>query len=187
MTAEVVDKRARLVQTAAKLVYEQGFRKTTLADIAAAAGVPTGNVYYYFKTKDDIGVAVLERRLAELHRALEFCNQASSPKERLLAFVQMTVHNREQVSLGGCPIGTLCAELQKEGGLLAEQSRPLFAELWSWMEGQFRDLGKDAAARALSLHLLCLLQGASLLANTLRDPKLLVLESEQIESWMQTL
>ena len=44
-------KRERLIAAAAQRIYEQGVEKTTLADIAAAAGVPLGNVYYYFKTK----------------------------------------------------------------------------------------------------------------------------------------
>jgi AcrR family transcriptional regulator len=48
------DKRARLIQTAAGLSYQRGFRETTLADIAEAARVPLGNVYYYFKTKEEL-------------------------------------------------------------------------------------------------------------------------------------
>jgi AcrR family transcriptional regulator len=187
MTAEMLDKRSRLVQTAVKLVYEQGFRKTTLADIAAEAGVPPGNVYYYFKTKDEIGVAVLEQRLAELHTVREICDQAGSPKARLHAFIQMTFDNREQVSLGGCPIGALCAEMQREGSALAAQARPLFAALLSWMETQFRGLDKGEASRGLALHLVSALQGISLLANTFRDPKLIALEAEYLKAWIRTL
>ena len=47
------DKRERLVQAADKLIYEQTFHTTTLANIAKLAEVPLGNVYYYFKTKED--------------------------------------------------------------------------------------------------------------------------------------
>ena len=43
------DKRTRLVETAMKLAYRDGFRESSLADIANAAHVPVGNVYYYFK------------------------------------------------------------------------------------------------------------------------------------------
>jgi TetR/AcrR family transcriptional repressor of nem operon len=43
-------KRERLVAAATKMLHEQGVEKTTLADTAAAADVPLGNVYYYFKT-----------------------------------------------------------------------------------------------------------------------------------------
>ena len=53
-------KRARLVAAACQLVHQQGVESTTLADIAQAGGVPLGNVYYYFKTKNDIVRAVVE-------------------------------------------------------------------------------------------------------------------------------
>src|SRR5246127_4180135 len=80
------DKRSRLIRTAVKLAYRYGFRETSLADIAQAAKVPVGNVYYYFKTKDEIGEAIVEQRLLELRTLQEQWNQKNSPKERLQAF-----------------------------------------------------------------------------------------------------
>ena len=59
------DKRTRLIETATKLAYGRGFRQTSLADIAEAARVPVGNVYYYFKTKEELAEAVVERLLEE--------------------------------------------------------------------------------------------------------------------------
>ena len=59
-------KRDRLIDAASQLFYEQGVERTTIADIAAAADVPAGNVYYYFKTKDDIVDAVVSMRIGEI-------------------------------------------------------------------------------------------------------------------------
>jgi AcrR family transcriptional regulator len=42
----VPDKRQRLVEGARRVLHQQGVEKTTLADIAHAADVPVGNVYY---------------------------------------------------------------------------------------------------------------------------------------------
>ncbi len=53
-------KRERLVAAAIQLLHQQGIERTTLADIAKAADVPAGNVYYYFKTKDEVIAAVIE-------------------------------------------------------------------------------------------------------------------------------
>ncbi len=61
-----IDSRSRLVSAAVGLAYQNGFAATSLADIAREAEVPLGNVYYYFKTKDEIGEAIVERRLAQL-------------------------------------------------------------------------------------------------------------------------
>ena len=60
-------KRARLVEAAVNLAYRQGYTRTTIADIAKESGVPLGNVYYYFKTKDDIATAILDRLLHHSH------------------------------------------------------------------------------------------------------------------------
>ena len=46
------EKRQRLIETATQVMYQQGTHRTTLADVAQASGVPLGNIYYYFKTKD---------------------------------------------------------------------------------------------------------------------------------------
>ena len=59
------DKRVRLIEAAKVLIHQKGFNQTTLADIAQEADVPLGNVYYYFKTKEAIGDAVIDRRALE--------------------------------------------------------------------------------------------------------------------------
>ena len=62
-----------------KLAYRNGFRETSLADIAEAAHVPVGNVYYYFKTKEELGEAVVERRLLEFQALRDQWDRAGSP------------------------------------------------------------------------------------------------------------
>src|ERR1700736_6642540 len=92
------DKRTRLIETATKLAYGRGFRETSLADIAEAARVPVGNVYYYFKTQEELDEAVVERRLAEFRAFREEMDRLSSPKERLFAFVESIHRNRKQLA-----------------------------------------------------------------------------------------
>src|SRR5260370_8365711 len=112
------DKRARLIETAARLSYQRGFRETTLADIAETARVPVGNVYYYFKTKEELAEAVVERRLEESRAARAEWDRLSSPKERLLAFVGSVQANRGQLARGGFPLGSLCSSCARHGGAL---------------------------------------------------------------------
>src|ERR1700687_5516439 len=107
MAKAQADKRARVIETTMKLAYKHGFRETSLADIAEAAHVPVGNVYYYFKTKDELGEAVVQRRLAQFREFREGMDQLSSPKEQLFAFVDSIHGKREQLARGGCPLGGL--------------------------------------------------------------------------------
>ena len=63
-------KRDRLVLAAVQLLHQQGIERTTLADIAKLADVPAGNVYYYFKTKDEVIAAVVEAHVQQVRAAL---------------------------------------------------------------------------------------------------------------------
>jgi len=117
------DKRTRLIETATKLAYGRGFRETSLADIAEAARVPVGNVYYYFKTKEELAEAVVERRLEEFRAARAEWDRLSSPKERLLAFVGSVQANREQLARGGCPLGGCARSCTRRAALSRRNPR----------------------------------------------------------------
>src|SRR2546427_8327800 len=165
------DKRTRLIETAMKLAYRNGFRETSLADIAEAVRVPVGNVYYYFKTKEELGEAVVERRLAEFRAFREEMDRLSSPKERLFAFVESIHRNREQLASGGCPLGGLCTELHKEGGTLAKRSAALFTEPMRWLEEQFRAVGHEKDSRELAVHFFSAFQGMAAGSVCGHDPR----------------
>src|SRR5262245_38876421 len=174
------DNRARLRQAATDVSYRYGFGATTLADIAKEARVPLGNLYYYFKTKDEIGDAVVELRLARLRTLLQELDKMDSPKDRLCGFVQLKVERREKLARAGCPVGTLCSELHKQGGPVAMRSTAIFAEALAWLEAQFKALGKRADSRGLAVHLLSATQGVSVLAHTFHDPGLIDIESARL-------
>jgi AcrR family transcriptional regulator len=179
--------RARLLAAAEKVTYRHGFGNAVLADIAKAAKVPLGNVYYYFRTKNDIGNAVIELRLSRFRKLLQQLNKADSPKGRLCGFVDIKIKNRETLARSGCPVGTLCSELHKEGGVVARRSTALLAEALAWMEAQFKALGKRSDSRGLAIHLLSATQGVSLLAHTFHDPCLIEIEAERLKQWIRAL
>lgn len=181
------DKRTRIVDTATRLVHENGFNRTSLADIAEMSGVPLGNLYYYFKTKDAIGEALIEKK-AEAHAAIRAKWDAElEPKERIEAFIQASIDGRESLARSGCPIGALCAELHKEPGPLAERAGMLFDAFLKWLETQFRHLGMGAESRDLAFHLVSSLQGASLLANTFHNTRQLTRECNRLKDWVRSL
>jgi TetR/AcrR family transcriptional regulator, transcriptional repressor for nem operon len=181
------DNRVRLVRAAEKMTSRRGFRQTTIAEIAREAQVPLGNVYYYFKTKDEIGDAVLDRLLSEMRAMLESFEAAGSPKDRLCACVDAVVANKTGLSKSGCQVGSLCTELHKEGGALAEKATLLFEEQLRWMEAQFGSIAGGREAPRHALHLLSALQGVSLLAHSFRDPNLVVEEAAELKRWIRAL
>ncbi|MBP6582518.1 MAG: TetR/AcrR family transcriptional regulator [Chromatiaceae bacterium] len=180
-------KRSRLVDTANRLVHEQGFNRTTLADIAKEANVPLGNVYYYFKTKEEIGHAVIDQRASFYAAQMETWNALPDPRKRIQAFIQMVIDAREMLAHSGCPIGSLCQELHKAGGPLADKAASMFTAVLAWLEGQFRLLGKGKEAPDLALHLLSALEGATLLAHSFNSPEPIQRETDRLKAWIKTL
>ena len=181
------DNRTRLLRAAERTTYRYGFGNTAIADIAKEARIPLGNVYYYFKTKDEIGEAIVELRVSRFRKLLQEFDKAGSPKERLCAFVQIKIKNREELARNGCPVGTLCSELRKLGSATAGKSKILLAMALNWMEEQFRELGKSAKSRGLAVHLLSATQGVSVLAHTFHDPGLIEMEAARLKEWIRAL
>jgi AcrR family transcriptional regulator len=60
VTSERPGKRDRLIAGARETIHRQGFKATTIADIAQASDVPVSNVYYYFKSKDELVAAAID-------------------------------------------------------------------------------------------------------------------------------
>ncbi len=177
-------KRERLVAAAAELLHQQGIERTTLADIAKAADVPAGNVYYYFKTKDEVIAAVIESRAQQTKTMLAFIDaHHRSPKSRLKALVREFVARSEIIAQYGCPLGSLCSELDKrtpEPGLAVAELMRVPIE---YAEKQFRSLGRSDA-RDLALDLMAAYEGSALLANTMRDPSLLTGAARRLDRWI---
>ena len=179
-------KRERLVAAARKTIHEQGVEKTTLADIAAAAQVPVGNVYYYFKTKDALVAAVLDGYLDTYGVISAELERQPTPQARLKALIQALTERREVLTAYGCPVGSLSSELDKRDGELQTRAATILGLLIDWSQEQFQALGR-ADARELAVALISAYEGVTLLANTLRDPALISTEAQRLERWIDTL
>ena len=182
------DKRMRLVQAAKTLIHKHGFNLTTLADIAGEANVPLGNVYYYFKTKEAIGLAVIESSIVEWTDRLATWSAEASPMQRLNAFVQYGLDTVDVTARFGCPIGGLCQELGKQGGPLADIAAKLLHDILGWTVEQFKAMGYNQQLSAdYGLNLVSLVQGMYLLTHTFKDPKISMRQTKAIQTWLHSL
>ncbi|MEU7146230.1 TetR/AcrR family transcriptional regulator [Nocardia sp. NPDC046473] len=179
-------KRERLGTAAARVFHEQGVEKTTIADIAHAADVPVGNVYYYFKTKDQLVRAAIGAHEQTLGVLLGLLEQLPTPQDRLKALIGGWVDERETAARYGCPSGTLAAELDKRADGLDRELAGVMRQLVDWVEGQFAAMGR-ADAKELAVALIAAYQGISLLTNTFRDPELMVAEGGRLTRWIDSL
>jgi TetR/AcrR family transcriptional regulator, transcriptional repressor for nem operon len=179
-------KRERLVAGARQVIHQQGVEKTTIADIAYAAGVPVGNVYYYFKTKDELVAAAIEGHAQDVQAVLSSLERHRTPEARLRALVRELMSQRELVADYGCPLGSLCSELDKRTDGLDRTCAQLLRLPIDWAEQQFRLMGRRDA-RHLAVALLASYQGIALLTNTFLDPELMTREGRRLERWIDSL
>jgi AcrR family transcriptional regulator len=184
------DKRERLVAGARDVIHEQGVEKTTIADIAQAADVPVGNVYYYFKTKDELVEAAIDSHARDVRVLLDSLERHRTPQARLKGLVRALTDQRELAARYGCPLGSLCSELDKRTDGLDRSCSELLELPVDWAEQQFRMIGPRPPrrdARDLAVALIASYQGIALLTNTFRDPELMTREARRLERWIDTL
>lgn len=182
------NKRQRLIEAARHLIHRKGFHQTTLADIAQESGVPLGNVYYYFKTKDELAHTVVDIRRQEMREMFcEWEQRQQDPKKRLLLLLDMADEIRESNVNSGCPVGGLCQEMNKSNNqALKQKAGDNLCMMLVWITEQFTLLNHEHA-RDLALHLVTTLQGSILLANTLGDADILKSQIIRLRHWLDQL
>ena len=183
--------RQRIVDAADHLFYSRGYNQTSFSDISDETGIPRGNFYYYFKTKEDILAAVVEARLSGFREMLKACEAASNdPQERLLGLTRFPIEREQEVLKYGCPIGTLSSELAKEQDTEISQAKltAVFDLLKNWIEQQLSQLGKEERAADIALNLLAKMQGVIMIANVYKDTAFLHAGISDVQNWLkQTL
>ena len=184
---ERTGKRDRLIDAASQLFYEKGVERTTIADIATAADVPLGNVYYYFKMKDDVVDAVVSMRIEEIEAIrAALATQYDTPANRLKALFKSLSGQSEMIAQRGCPIGSLCTELSKRGSDLDPNSAKLMHTLINLAEQYFQEMGRSDA-HDLAIEMITTYQGTAVLAHATASPELMRRQTDRFDRWIDEL
>lgn len=177
--------RLRIVESAAKLVYEQGARGTSLDEVMELSGTSKSQLYHYFENKEALLGAVIRWQTsrviggqAELFRKLD----SLAALRRWSAFVAQSVEAHQ--GKGGCPLGSLASELVDH----SESARLLLAQSFQLWEGYLvtgleamsarGELRPSVDPRDLATATMAALQGGKLLAQTERSARPLRLALE---------
>jgi AcrR family transcriptional regulator len=176
--------RQRLLEAAMTLFHEHGTAATTIAQIAHAANVPLGNVYYHFRSKDEMIEAVVAARREEIRDELELASCEADPLERLRSLIHDSKQNRELLTAHGCPYASLAQGLREIQNQQADNAGSLLRLYLEFAETQFRAL-RQPKARALAAEFLARLYGAYTLANAMDDTAFLDEQLLSIERWLE--
>jgi AcrR family transcriptional regulator len=98
---KIVDKdkrRSEIAHKAIEVLARKGFQSATIQDIADAAGLGKGTIYHYFKTKEEILMAVSGEIFLEMERSLGAALlRMDEPEERLAALIQESLNITEEL------------------------------------------------------------------------------------------
>jgi len=171
--------RDQILDAAARLIHLQGYHCTSLDDVLGKSGVGKGNFYYHFKSKEDLGYAIIDRLIRGfLDRTLEpaFADPDRDPMMQIHAFLDRVLDNlRQRDCVGGCPLGNLASELSD----VHEGFRKRLAEIFvQWRATLAQALRRSRAAGRLSADcnpegaayfLVAALEGAILMSKVTKD------------------
>jgi len=91
--------RIEIVNVARKIFTRQGFRKTTMEEIARVSGKGKSSIYYYYKSKEEIFEAVVAKEADELRAELEkVINSGKDPMDRLKDYIMFRLYHVKTVS-----------------------------------------------------------------------------------------
>lgn len=172
--------RDHILQVGTDLISRQGYTATGLDAVLKQAGVPKGSFYYYFASKEDFGLAVIDRFAArfEEHLAGFLDDPAATPLQRIRNYLDAALARLDRIQCTrGCLIGNLGQELADQN----ERFRSRLDEVFAAWKGRFaaclrqaRDAGElasDIDPEAAAEFLLSGLEGAILRVKVTRSTR----------------
>jgi TetR/AcrR family transcriptional repressor of nem operon len=168
-----------ILNAATRLIHLQGYHCTSLDDVLRESGVGKGNFYYHFRSKEDLGYAIIDRVMqAFLERTLgpSFADITGDPIIQVNAFLDHALDNQRQRNcVGGCPIGNLASELSDVHEGFRRRLAGIF-DAWratlteALSRGQLSShVRKDLEPSDLAQFLVAALEGAILLTKVTKD------------------
>lgn len=169
----------QILEVATRLMKVRGYHRTALEDVLRESGTAKGNFYHHFRSKEELGYAILDRLLRDFtERTLDpiFRDSSRPPLERIEAFFgQLLAAQRARNCVGGCPMANLATELAD----FHEGFRLRLAEIFDLWRARLADalaraqaegaLASEADPAALARFLVAGLEGAILLTKVQKD------------------
>ena len=106
--------KTQLLDAGIEIMLEKGYNNTGIMEVLHSTGVPKGSFYYYFDSKEDFGLQIINHfdvnYQAKLNASLG--DATKTPLERLVAYCDNTIEMLEQNACRkGCLIGNLSQEM----------------------------------------------------------------------------
>jgi len=176
----------KILQAARDLFYRNGYLATSVDNIIAQSGVSKSNFYYHFKSKEDLGIAVLELHRENFQTVLDsiLLNHSLTPKERLQRYFDFLVEAQDsRLEKGGCPFGNLVAEMTEH----SERFRCLLSTMFGGLTSRLADLVAEGQQREEFRRDVVPCDLAALIVQTTQGMLLLIKCHKTVETFGRTV
>ena len=174
--------RDRIIEASSALFMQRGYTASGLKQISQDSGAPIGSLYHFFPGgKEELAAETL-RRSGAAYQALVMAVFDSAPdvvSATRACFEGAAEVLRSSDFADACPIATVALEVSST----SEPMREACAEVFdAWITGASDRFAQEGIApdraRELSIHFLCALEGAFVLARALRSTEPLIAAGE---------
>jgi len=182
--------REHIVDAATRLVHRRGFNNTSVDEILRESGVGKGNFYYYFKSKDALGFAILDRSLNHLTTEVieKSFDSKKDPWHQISDFLDFLVDRaRQQEGSAGCILGNLAIEMSDIHEQFRQRLDKAFYGLRSRIEESLIQakgqgtLRKDADVSRLAHFIIAGFEGAFMLGKLYKDADVVASVMEEMK------
>jgi len=189
-----LEARDKILEAALKLIHGRGFRDVSMDDVAESAGLKKANLFHYYPTKEQLGLAALERAIHQQREkvAERFSRSVGDPIRTVQEMFAETAEGmRRSGCLKGCLLGNLAQELSDHD----EKFRGPLNEYFGFWAGEIADMlersrrggyfKKGLKPREAAGAILSLFEGAMTLCKAKKDPEALVSAGRMAVGYLQ--
>jgi TetR/AcrR family transcriptional regulator, transcriptional repressor for nem operon len=169
-----VQSKERILAGAKELFLSRGYAATTVEAICEKAELTKGSLYYFFDSKEELGLAVLDWSLRRGVQMLANGPHARivDPVERAFAFLEHLEKCSPELWSGGCLLGSFAVELADTNSRMQQAVAGMFQALADEFAEQVRPIATQCRGKQSELAeaLLGTVEGSIILAKAHRDP-----------------
>lgn len=128
---DYMSKREAIIVTAARLIHEHGYHNVGIKSILDELSIPKGSFYHYFKSKEDLGLAIIDLYIRDTSDCI---GQNEKTLKGLKEFFNIFFNRIVELSLKrGCPVGNLILELSDENESFRLKLMEWYNTVKSWI------------------------------------------------------
>lgn len=135
----VLSTREQIIQLTDTLIRDQGYNAFSFYDISKKLKIKNASIHYYFPTKTDLGVALLETHTERLQK-LKASVEGKDALTKIKAFLSIynSIHTEGRV----CLVGSLATDLKTVEPRMAKALKAFSNEILEWVTTILKD-GKE--------------------------------------------